>query len=228
MKLRPRGSAGCEGDRPNRPCPGARPGDTARRDKPCKRGVYLRSKGPVPGPIWGQARGHAPAGRVTLRAELAVGLLERFRRADVVPLAGNRPHEEGRPRVQPLGQTAWLVGVVAFREVATDQRQHRTRIEVERDSRQGRLRLRRLLFKARYPAVGVRRDRAVTLDRLEVADVEDGDRRRVLVETEPRKIVETALAENAVAGRNDQVVVDELLSDHEVEVTDRAELVVVA
>src|SRR5438552_1833183 len=33
VKLRPRGSAACEGDRPNRTCPGARPGDTARRDK---------------------------------------------------------------------------------------------------------------------------------------------------------------------------------------------------
>jgi hypothetical protein len=38
VKLPPPGRAACEGDRLNRTCPGARRGDTARRDKTLQAG----------------------------------------------------------------------------------------------------------------------------------------------------------------------------------------------
>ena len=101
-------------------------------------------------------------------------------------------------------------------------------IEVQRDAGQRRARLFRLLLEVRDPTVRVDLDRVVAAaDELEVAHVVDGEQRCVELPGNLAEVVER-LAEEVVAGHDDEVVVDALALDHEADVADRAQAVVVA
>src|SRR4051812_16688248 len=100
--------------------------------------------------------------------EGAIGLGERLRRADVVPLAGDTPGVDGRPRIEPLDEPAGLVGVVPGIEVLAHEPERRARVEVERDPGQRAPWLLRLLLEERQPILAVELDRVVAADRLEI------------------------------------------------------------
>src|SRR3954471_19124324 len=123
--------------------------------------------------------------------ESAIGLGERLRRADVVPLARDTPGVDGRPRIEPLDEPTRLVRVVPGVEVLAHEPERLARIEVERDPGQRAARLLRLLLEVREPVVLVELDRVVLTDRLQVADVVDAERRRPL---RPRELSERSQA----------------------------------
>ena len=130
--------------------------------------------------------------------------------------------------MHPLDQPPGLVRIVALGQVAVDQRQGRARIEVEGDPRERALRLVGLFFEGDDPAASVGGDHAVALHRLEITDVVHGLDRRLLLEAESSELLEPRALEDAVARRDQQVVVETALANDEAEVADRAQLRLVA
>src|SRR5438067_6359282 len=106
-----------------------------------------------------------------------VRFLERLFAADVEPGAFDRIRLHGLTLVKPLDEAPRLVWIISGGDVGREKRDQLTRKIIERDSGDGVLRLGRLFFEQGDDAVGIGRDAAVFLDRLEIADVIRRERR---------------------------------------------------
>src|SRR5262249_27731193 len=133
------------------------------------------------------------------RGEHAVRLVERLLRADVEPDARHAPGVERGSRVEPLDEAARLIRIVPLVQISADERQRLARVEVQRDPGERRSRMPRLLLEEDDPPVAVDVDRVVLPDRLEVADVVDGEDRRLQLAGRVAEAAE-GLAEQVVAG----------------------------
>src|SRR6185369_4940113 len=117
------------------------------------------------------------------------------------------PRIDGLSRIEPLDEPSRLVWFVPAVEVLADEPERLARVEVERDPGERAAGLGRLLLEERQPVVLVELDRVVAADRLEIADVVDAEHRSALCRGELAERRQ-ALAEEVVAGQDDQVVVD--------------------
>ena len=153
-----------------------------------------------------------------------VGFFEAFFGADVEPDAWDAPGIDGGAGVEPLDETAGLVGVVAFGDVLADEGKGGLGIIVEGDAGQGAGWVLGFFFEEGDFAGGVEGNGVVFFDFFEAADIINGQNGGVASAAVAAKIFE-ALAEEVVAGDDDEIVLDVFAREDEVEVADGAEFV---
>ena len=121
-----------------------------------------------------------PAGVPPISDELRENLvrfLERLLAPDIEPGALDLMGLHRLALVEPLDESARLVRIISRGDIGREKRHDLARKIIERNPGQRVFRLGRFLFELGDDAVGIDRDAAVFLDRLEIADVVGRQRR---------------------------------------------------
>ena len=137
-----------------------------------------------------------------------IGLFEGFFAADIEPSSGNAPSLNGSSRIEPLNESAWLIGIISFFEILGDALDGGRGIEVEGDPDQGTGWVLGLFDELRNGASLVKVDDPIFLGLLERLDIVDAENRLIFSEAESAKVFETLAKEVVSCDDNEVTLID--------------------
>src|SRR5262249_12647776 len=147
-----------------------------------------------------------------------------FLRANIEPKTRHFPSVNSFTRIKPLDQAAGLVGIIAFGNVLLDLRYCRFRVKIKRDARQCAGWILRFLLEKSDTPVAIQANGIVFFDLLQIADVINGQDRRLFLPAVSAK-VRKFFTEQIISSNDNDIVVYVLPCDNQMQIANRSELV---